>query len=132
MRVATVSVLLVGDSEEEFSSLLQPLEKRGCQCQFVPSCLDAGGMVAQASFDLVLCSSQIKGFQTLLDAACRSSASLFRYFPVEDGCWWVPVAVRGERCLDAPALRPSEFAKALDAMVRDAKGSAPSIQVMAA
>ena len=112
-----VRVLLVGGSNIGFSPLSGRLEKSGYQCQFVTSCLDGARLVARSSFDLVLCSGRMKGFQLLLSAARRSSASLFRYVLVEDGCWWVPTVLRGEPCLGAPAFRDAEFANALDTMV---------------
>ena len=117
MDTATVRVLLVGESQTGFSSLLQRLQKSGCQCHFVASCFDGARLVAHASFDLILCSGQMNGFQVLSNAARGSSASLFRYLLVEDGCWWVPAVLRGEQSAGAPALRPSEFARALDALV---------------
>jgi hypothetical protein len=38
----------------------------------------------------------------------------FLSLPVEDSCFWVPVLDRGRNCLGAPALRPSEFAQAIE------------------
>jgi len=116
-----VEVLLVGGSSIGFSPLSERLEKSGYNCQFVSTCLDGARLIARASFDLVLCSGRMKGFQVLLSAARRSSASLFRYLLVEDGCWWVPTVLRGEECSRAPAFRDTEFANALDTMVKEIK-----------
>jgi hypothetical protein len=43
-----------------------------------------------------------------------SRTTLFYALPVENGCWWVPILRVGEECFGVPALRPTEFAGALD------------------
>ena len=116
-----VRVLLVGGSSVGFSPLSEQLERSGYQCRFVSTCLDGARLIARASFDLVLCSGRMKGFQLLLSAVRRSSASLLRYLLVEDGCWWVPTVLRGEDCSRAPACRDTEFASALDTMANGIK-----------
>ena len=121
MDAATVRVLLVGESRAGYSSILQRLQKSGCQCQFAASCKEGARMVGDASFDLVLCGSQMDGSQNLIRAVAGSSASLFRYVLVEDGCWWVPAILQGESCASAQALRPREFTKVLDSIVREGK-----------
>lgn len=117
MYAATARVLLVGENEIGFSSLLHRLEKNGCQCRFTTSCFEGARLVVDSSFDLVLCGGQMNGSQDLISAVLGSTSTLFRYVLVEDGCWWVPAVLRGELCTGALALRPSEFAKALDTIV---------------
>jgi hypothetical protein len=131
MNPVLVRVLLVGESRIGFSCLLERLQKGGCQCHFTASCVEGAHLVADSSFDLVLCSGQMDGSQDLISAVQGSNATLFRYVLVEDGCWWVPAVLQGEQCAGAPALRPSEFAKALDTMVREARTTA-NMQVMTA
>lgn len=126
-----IKVLLVGGSSVGFSPLSEQLEKSGYKCRFVSTCLDGARLVARASFDLVLCSGRMKGFQLLLGAVRRSSASLFRYLLVEDGCWWVPTVLRGEDCLRAPAFRGTEFASALDTMAKEIKSDSQSAETAA-
>jgi CheY-like chemotaxis protein len=116
-----VKVLLVGGSSVGFSPLSEQLERSGYQCRFVATCLDGARLIARASFDLILCSGRMRGFQLLLSAVRRSSASLFRYLLVEDGCWWVPTVLRGEDCSRVPAFRDTEFASALDTMANEIK-----------
>ncbi len=121
MNAAAVRVLLVGESKAGYASLLQRLQKSDCQCQFTASCSEGARLVADSSFDLVLCGSQMDGSQNLIRAVLGSSATLFRYVLVEDGCWWVPAILRGKYCAGAPALRPREFAGALDSIIRETK-----------
>ena len=113
----TAKVLLVGESEASFSSLLPCLCRSGWQCHVVTSSLEGVRLLAKGSFDLVLCSVELSGAQWLIATILGSSVSLFRYLPVENGCWWIPTVLRGKRCMGALALRPNEFAKALETLV---------------
>jgi len=110
----SVRALFIGESEAGFSSLYQRLRKDGCQCEFVPSCSCGAELFPKCSFDLIFCGVGMKDFGALVSATLRSPASLFRYLRVEEGCWWVPTVLRGKPCVGASALRPREFAKALD------------------
>jgi hypothetical protein len=42
-----------------------------------------------------------------------SPTSLFYFYPIEDSCLWIPVVERGQICLGAGVLRPSEFGRIL-------------------
>jgi hypothetical protein len=118
MATAPVRVLLVAENGKGFSPLQERLEDSGCQCQVASSCLDGAQLIAQKPFDLVVCSDRAEDFGSLLDAARSSSASLFRYLLVEDGCWWVPSILRGRRCSRAVAFRDREFSEALDQLIK--------------
>lgn len=121
MDAATVKVLLVGESKAGYSSIIRHLEKRGCQCQFTNSCSQGACLIADSSFDLVLCGSQMDGSQDLISAVIDSHATLFRYVLVEDGCWWVPAVLQGKYSSDAPALRPRQFTGVLDSIAKGTK-----------
>lgn len=47
-----------------------------------------------------------------------ATSRAFYCLPVEDGCWWLPLMCCGEKCLGAPAFRPSEFVGELDRVVQ--------------
>jgi hypothetical protein len=104
MATVPVKVLLVGESGLEFSGLTEQLEKYGCECESVSGCVDGAQLVRRTSFDLVLCSGRMKGFQALVSAALHSSASLFRCLLVEDGCWWGPGRLPGQTVLACPGF----------------------------
>jgi hypothetical protein len=55
-----------------------------------------------------------------------SRSTLFYALPIEKGCWWVPILKAGEECFGAPALRPTEFAKALDKVLEQIKAGLES------
>lgn len=85
------------------------------------SSAEAVRLFAGHGFDLVPCTDWMQGINTLIATLVGSPASLFCCHPVEDSCWWLPAVRHGEKCLGAPALRPSEFAYALDGIVEQIK-----------
>jgi len=121
-----VRVLLIGAGSVGCWPFSEHLEESGYHCEYVPTCLEAARLIAQGSFDLTLCSVRVKGFELLLGAVRHSLSSLFRYVLVEDGCWWVPTVLRGESCPSVPAFRGTEFAGALDTMIREVQSGLPS------
>ena len=118
-------VLFIGGTEAGLSPLCARLRRSGGQCQLARSCLEGARLLADGSFDLVLCSVDADGYQALIRAVVRCSASLFRYFPGEVDCWWIPTLVRGERCAGEPALRAAEFADTLNSLM-PFRGKQPS------
>jgi hypothetical protein len=71
-------------------------------------------------FDLVLCNTYLSdgtGFGLLADLV-GLPVTAFLYLPVENTCFWLPAIDGGKECLGLPALRPSEFASALERMNR--------------
>jgi hypothetical protein len=57
------------------------------------------------------------GYRLLMTLA-RLPVSAFLCFPVEDSCIWLPIIDDGKECSGSPALRPAEFARALEKMSR--------------
>lgn len=114
-----VKVLLVGENATGACSLLRHLEDRGCHCLFASSGKQAICLYGEEAPDLVLCTDAAEGIRPLIAFLVGTSASVFRCHPVETGCWWLPVLVRGRVRLLAPALRPSGFAQLLDQMIEE-------------
>jgi hypothetical protein len=123
MKSTPVSVLIVADTAMGFSSVSRLLEQRGCKCSFARSYPEGALLFSQHAFDLVLCSGEREGVNTLMNRVIESSASLFRSHLVEHSCWWLPAVLRGEKCLGTPALRPGEFAKTLDSIVHEIRSA---------
>ncbi len=117
-----VRVLLIGQSSQCFVHSVRRLEAHGCQWSLAASVDDALGLLASERFSVLLAhAGPDKGALTSLsNAIAGQPASFFYAHRVESGCWWLPVVLRGEPCLGAPALRPAEFAKLLDALVVEA------------
>ena len=70
--------------------------------------------------DLVLSNTHLSdgsGFRLLMTLA-GLPVTAFLCLPVENSCCWRPAIDAGQGCLGSPALRPREFASALQEMVR--------------
>jgi len=121
MNALAVEVLFVSKSAKGCSFLLEQLEKQGCDCHMATSCPEATRLSAGRAFDLVLSIGQMEGIDALIASFHGSSTTLFRCYPVEESCWWLPVVWRGKECTSTPALRPSEFAVVLDRLMDEMK-----------
>ena len=118
-----VRVLLVGESLEVFSSCRRRLVTSGCHCEFAECEREVWDVLRQRQFDIVLSvyrgrSARTESLGALLSG---SRTTLFYALPVEKGCWWVPILKVGEECFGASALRPTEFANALDEVLEQIK-----------
>ena len=110
-----LKALLVGQAARSSFQLLQWLDNRGCQCHFACSYEDACKSISETAFDLVISQFDLpdRTAYPLLDRLAGSTATLFFSKPVENGCWWLPMLVRGRECVGAHGLRPGEFLDAL-------------------
>jgi hypothetical protein len=117
-------VLLVGANPKGFSFIQKRLENRGCQCIFALAGAEAARILEQNSFDLVLCVNRAREIQALTASMIGSPGSLYCSYLLDDGCLWLPAVQHGVRCLGAPAMGPSEFANALDGIVREVRAHA--------
>ena len=110
-----IRVLLVGQTARSSFQLVQWLDDRGCQCHFASSCKDACVLVSETPFDLVISQFELpdRTAYPLVDRLLGSTATLFFSKPVENGCWWLPMLIRGRECVGAPGLRPGEFLETL-------------------
>ena len=118
---SVIRVLLVGDSPQLFFVYQKHLERNGCECEFVESEHEAWEMLGQREFDIVLSLHANRGSNSPRLAVLLSGTqtTLFYALRLEVGCWWVPLLKLGEECFGAPALRPSEFANALEGVLKE-------------
>ncbi len=115
-----IRVLLVGDSPKLFFFCQKYLERNGCECEFAEYDRGALEKLGQRQFDLVLSLHTSQGISgsSLAVLLRGSQTTLFHALRLEVGCWWVPLLRSGEECFGAPALSPSEFANALDDVLK--------------
>ena len=119
MSQESVRVLLLGEHANGSSYLLRRLETLGCDCSFATSTLEAASAAGWRPFHLILSTSILHESDPLLGVLGERNCTVFYSFPVEDGCWWLPLVRNGQRCLGRPALRPSEFVGFLDGLVKE-------------
>jgi CheY-like chemotaxis protein len=116
MTLAGTNVLLVGQNFHSTQTLTERLHRLKFRCHFAGNARAASDFMAARPVDLVLSNAHLPdgtGYRMLINLA-RLPVSAFLCFPVENSCLWLPALDDGKRCLGSPALRPSEFAKALE------------------
>lgn len=120
-----IRALLVGDNPQLFFVYQKHLERNRCECEFAECERVAWEMLGQRQFDLVLSVHNSRGNSSpcLAVLLSGSTTTLFYALRVEVGCWWVPLLRLGEECFGAPALRPSEFANALDDVLKEIRAA---------
>jgi hypothetical protein len=120
-----VRVLLVGDKPQLFFRHQMYLERNGCVCEFAECDRAAGEMLGRRQFDIVLSlhTSRETDCPSLAVLLSGTPATLFYALRLEVGCWWVPLLRLGEECFGAPALSPSDFANALDNVLKEIRAA---------
>ena len=121
-------VLLVGQSFQGAQALTDRLQRWGFRCHFASSMRTACEVLSSVRVDVVLSNTHLSdgtGFG-LLGALLGLPVTAFLCLPVEKGCFWLPAIDAGKECLGLPALRPSEFASALEEMSRSLAAAPPS------
>jgi hypothetical protein len=119
MNQDSVRVLLLGECAKGSSHLLWHLEQRGCHCWFATSAEQGIALFKKHRFPLILSASPVRQATRMIALLGRSNCSVFYAYPVENGCWWLPLINGGQKCFGAPALRPSEFADVLDQKLKE-------------
>jgi hypothetical protein len=120
MTIAGRDALLVGQNFQSARSLTDRLKRWGVRCHFACSVRATSDLLISHSFDLVLSNTYLTnetGYG-LLVALAGLPVTAFLFLQVENGCFWLPAIDRGKVCFGLPALRPSEFARALEEMFR--------------
>jgi hypothetical protein len=114
--VSCPSVLLVGRNGAWGSSVLQSLEKFGCELSLVPPETVTADYVRENEHAVILLDSTVSPEQRRMLTAelTGSRATIFYTFPVENGCWWLPALKYGENCHGSAAFRRKEFPQELE------------------
>lgn len=115
MSLPEAGVLFVGEYPALSASVARVLKSPGCECQYARSCEEAIAALEKRRFRMVLSKPKLAdgSARALIPALEEASGWLFFSFPVEDGCWWIPVMAEGRLCIEAVALHSREFSKAL-------------------
>ena len=131
MESSKVRVLLVNQSVSDASHIVEYLRNLGCLCALSRSAKEARALLLRENFDLVLSEFEVPGgdWHELPELLIGREMSLFYFYAVEGGCWWIPRVSRGQECRGQAALRPVEFAHVLKEMIADVQTSDRSIRV---
>ena len=120
MTPSGTELLLVGQVFHSTHALTDRLHRWGFRCHFASNMQTACQLLSSVRFDVVLTDTHLSdgtGFG-LLAALAGLPVTAFLCLPVEDSCFWLPAIDSGKECLGRQALRPSEFASALEEMAR--------------
>lgn len=105
--------------------MARALDSFRCEWRHAGSCDEALAAMEQRTFQVVLSKLKLAdgSGRRLIPAVQLASAWLFVSFPVEDGCWWIPVIEAGRLSVVASAVHSREFRsvlmKILKAMAAD-------------
>ena len=120
MTISGRDVLLVGQDFHRSQALTDRLCRWGFRCHFASTMRAANRLLSSARIDVVLSNTHLPdgtGFG-LVAVLAGLPITAFLCLPVENSCFWLPAIDGGKECLGLPALRPSEFASALEEMAR--------------
>lgn len=129
MEYSPVKVLLLGENASGSSYLRWQLENRGCHCWFAHSTKEAATMYQEHKFDLILSTTPLSKFDSLLAVLGSSACKVYHCQPEEDSCWWLPLAIEGQKSASGPGMRPSEFLEMLDKMLAQRRAKSTSVQL---
>lgn len=113
-------VLLVGQDFHHAQILTVRLRQWGFHCHFAETLQAAAQLLSSYAVDVVLSEAHLPdgtGFG-LVAALTALPVTAFICLPVEDSCYWLPALDRGRDCWGSPALRPAEFALAIQKLAR--------------
>jgi hypothetical protein len=125
MESASVRVLLVDETVSDASPLVTYLTNLGCLCALSRSVKRARALLLREQFDLVLSKFELPlgDCHELSAVLMGEDVSLFYFYAVEGGCWWIPRVCHGQECRGEAALRPGEFARVLKELITDVRRS---------
>jgi hypothetical protein len=120
MTLSGRDVLLVGQSFQPPNRLTNWLRRWGFRCYFAGNMRTARELLSSMQVDVVLSDMHLSDGTgiALLGTSADLAITAFLCLPVETSCFWLPAIDAGKKCLGLPALRPAEFAKALEEMAR--------------
>ena len=120
-------MLFVDDSPVPSASVARALSLLQCEWRYSASCKEALAAMEERKFRVVLSKFKLAdgSGRRLIPAVQLASAWLFLSFPVEYGCWWIPVIEAGRLSVKAAALHSREFRSALVEIVEAMAAGAP-------
>jgi hypothetical protein len=129
MESSRPNVLLVNDNKSATHYLLNHLRTLGCLCSLTRSHDEACDLFRRKEFDLVLCKFVPQGgaCHELVMLSAGTRASLFYFFAVENGCWWIPRVRFGQECWGETALQPRQFAYVLEKLIQEIANASSGI-----
>ncbi len=118
MSQPTVKILLMGKSAKDSAQLIYQLEQRGCRCWVAMSPEEGMALFSRQNFHVILNLGAVQQATQMVSLLGSANCTVFCAYPVEKGCWWMPMMRAGRNCFGEPALRLGEFVEALDQILK--------------
>jgi PleD family two-component response regulator len=127
------SILIVGESMQ-FTLFASGLDRTGCDCSTATSCRQAFRVLTSRDFDLVFCPTRLRdgSLFPVMSLLRGSRTTMFYFYPVERGCWWLPALRCGEICFGSAAYRGKDFVTLLDSTIKQIQRNASAVAAQAA
>ncbi len=112
-----LDVLLISETQRNWSHLIGNLEQRGCDCWCASTNDKIRVLLGQRPYRLVLSTRPVTEHSPLMQLLRAPGRFVFYSFPIEDGFLWfqaIPEILHGPRML---TLRPGEFMRVLDDVI---------------
>jgi hypothetical protein len=124
MMVKNAQLIVVGEALSLHTAVLQRLRDAGWEICHVADPREARIILLERAGSIVLCRAILPegNARKLIPAVRSASGSLFLYFPVEVGCWWIPLVLEGTRCAREMAVPSRAFGRLLLEMLTKAPG----------
>lgn len=121
LPVPKARILMVGQSTSWGAPLQSMFKELGCDFSFAPSLRATPEHVRKGSYALLLLDSTVPPphRKRLISGLLGSGTSIYQLFPVEIGCWWLPVMVAGEDRFGSPGFRTKELLAELASKLRN-------------
>ena len=134
MELSRPKVLLVNDHKSAAHHLLNYLRSLGCLCSLTRSHKEACDLFRRDEFDLVLSrfTPDSGSCHELVTLSAGTRASVFYFYAVENGCWWIPRVRFGQECWGETALQPRQFAYVLEKLIQEIANASSGIKDVAA
>jgi hypothetical protein len=117
----TVRVLLVGLSASNSPELQDHLRRLGCRVSMRKSCRDAARTLQRDGYGLVLAEFLLSDgcAYDLVPVILATETSMFFTNALDDACWWMTAACRGQIRAEECGMNADEFRVALNEIVFD-------------
>jgi hypothetical protein len=112
---------MVGQNTSWGAPLQSALKELGCDFSFAPSLPATITIARSGSYALLLLDSTVPVAirKELVSRLAGSGTTVFQLFPVENGCWWLPVMRQGEDSFGSPGFRTKELRVELGRLLQD-------------
>lgn len=118
MEHTALNVVLIGENARAWWHLGRHLEQMGCTAWFASTSEEARAVVERHLVRVILSGRPVTERSPIMRLV-RPGRSVFYSVPVESGCLWFEAMPEVSSVRPMRALRPAEFIRLLDNLIRD-------------